>query len=86
MLARLKRLWRRPPADALPSQETASAPAEPLPTFGGDLEAIGLTTAGWCRRRREGGSLYTNISPDALEKLRDACAGRARATSPQRSG
>jgi hypothetical protein len=80
MLARLARLWRRPPADASPTQETASAPAVPLPTFGGDLEAIGMTAAGWCGQRREGGSLYTNISPDALEKLRDACPGRARDT------
>src|SRR6185369_6692325 len=79
MLARLARLWRRPPA-AAPAPGTPPVPPPPTPTFDADVAATGLSTIAWCRRRRETGALHADLPGEALAALQQSDAGRTGAT------
>jgi len=79
MLARLARLFRHPAAHAAP---VAAPPSPPTPaaTFAGDLAVVGTSPSDWSRRRREHGALYVSIAAESVAMLREAHAGRRRAT------
>jgi hypothetical protein len=79
MLARLARLWRRPPIDGAPARPTPPAPP-PTPTFEADVAATGRSTIAWCRRRRDAGALYAGMPAEALAALQQGDAERTRAT------
>ena len=81
MLARLARLWRRRSVDVSAAPAMAAAVSAPPPTFGGDLEAAGISAAAWSQRRRGQGALYSDLSADALAALRTAWPARARETA-----
>jgi heparinase II/III-like protein len=79
MLGPLKRLLRRASASAA----TLEAPARtgaPAPTFEQEIAAAGLTATNWCRRCRAAPALYTNVTAEAVERLRERDADRVRRT------
>jgi uncharacterized heparinase superfamily protein len=80
MLARLVRLWRRPLFEARMSSATPAPVPDSLPKFQDDLEYAGTSAAVWCRRRRDSGSLYTNMPADTLARLRSSAANHERDT------
>ena len=80
MLARLARLWRRPPA-AESGAPAAAAPAGPPPTLADDLRAAGRALGDWCRARREQPVLYSTLAAGAIEAVTDLDGERVRRTA-----
>src|SRR4051812_33456089 len=79
MLARLTRLWRRPAI--VPAPNAAPVLPQPqTPAFDAAVDAIGMSTMAWSRRRRESAAVYPNVSPDALQKVRQHHAARTQLT------
>jgi len=71
MLGPLKRL----PATCVGVRRTLEAPARtgaPAPTFEQAIAAVALTATDWCRRCRAAPALTTNVTADAVERLRGA--------------